>query len=79
MLFRSQDIYVNGERVDSERDGRYLVFRTNLLNFEVTTADKPFNFLPLIYAGSGVAVLAIIIIIAVTIRKRKKAVVKSGQ
>ncbi len=75
----NQDVYVNGERVDSERDGRYLVFRTNLLNFEVTTADKPFNFLPLIYAGSGVAVLAIIIIIAVTIRKRKKAVVKSGQ
>lgn len=75
----NQDVFVNGERVDSEQDGRYLVFRTNLLNFEVTTADKPFNYLPLIYAGSGAAILAIIIIVAVTVRKKKKAIVKSGQ
>lgn len=74
----NQDIYVNGERVDSERDGRYLVFRTNLLNFEVTTAEKPFNYLPFVYAGGGALILAIIIIVA-AVRKKKRAAVKSGQ
>ncbi len=75
----NQDVFVNGELVDSEMDGRYLVFRTNLLNFEVTTDEKPFNYLPFIYAGGGAAFLATIIIIAAAVRKKKKIAVKSGQ
>ncbi|MDE7194569.1 MAG: hypothetical protein K2O14_11455 [Oscillospiraceae bacterium] len=73
------DVFVNGERVDSEQDGRYLVFRTNLMDFEVTTAEKPFNYIPLIYAGGGAAALAIIVIVAVSVRKKKKSAVKPGQ
>lgn len=73
------DVFVNGERVESEQDGRYLVFRTNLMDFEVTTAEKPFNYLPFIYAGGGLIVLVVIIIIAARVKKKKKSAVKSGQ
>ena len=67
------DVYVNGERVDSVQDGRYLVFSTNLNDFELTTEKKPFDYVPFLYIGGGAAVPAVVIIIAVSIHKKKNA------
>ena len=66
------DVLINGERVSSTADGRYIVFETALTEFELTTAPKPTDPTPFVVGGCSAAILVLLIAV-VRIRKKKKA------
>lgn len=66
------DIYVNGEPAEYEKDGRYLVFSTDLKNIEVKAQKKSFDYTMLLYAAGAAAAIIVIIIIAVAVHKKNK-------
>ncbi len=66
------DILVNGAVTLSQPDGKYMVFTVNLNDFNLSTANKPFNYIP-IAIGGGAAVLLIVVVFAVRHNKKKKS------
>lgn len=68
---KTVDVCINGRAVESEVDGRYIVFEAGLSEFDISTAPKAVNPLIFIAAGAGAAV-TVLIIIAVIIHKKKK-------
>lgn len=69
---KKTDVCINGAVVSSEADGRYLVFTTELSEFELTESKKPLDPKPFIIGGAGAAAVAAIIV-AAAVHKKKKA------
>lgn len=65
------DILINGAVTPSEPDGKYTVFTVSLNDFNLSTADKPFNYIP-IAIGGGAAAALIVVVFAVRHSKKKK-------
>lgn len=74
---KKNDVLINGRIVESEVDGKYLVFTAGLNEFDLSTAPKPADMRMFIAAGAGAAVV-VVIIIAVLIRKKRKGKGASG-
>lgn len=75
---KSTDICINGRVVESEVDGKYLVFTAGLSEFDISTTPKLVDPIIFIAAGGGAALLALIIIAAAIHKKKKKRAAKSA-
>lgn len=69
---KKTDVCINGRVVESEVDGKYLVFTAGLSEFDLSTTPKAVNPFIFIAAGCGAALLALIIIAVIIHKKRKK-------
>ena len=68
---KNTDVLVNGIKVESEVDGRYLVFKVNMNSFTLTTAPKTIN--PMIFVVAGAVAVLVLIIVIVAVRKKRKS------
>lgn len=64
-------VFVDGQKVDTEEDGKYLTFTVTSCDFTITTEEHSYN-IPLIAGASAGGAAVIIAAVAAAVHKKKK-------
>lgn len=65
------NVFVDGQKVDTEEDGKYLTFTVTSCDFTITTEEHSYN-IPLIAGASAGGAAVIIAAVAAGVHKKKK-------